>query len=66
MFEAVQGLLDEHAALERELRDPQVLADQTRARKAGRRGPRCSIVHDLHPKEKPGPPHVSNCRVASL
>ena len=37
MFEAVQGLLDEHAALERELSDPAVLADQTRARRAGRR-----------------------------
>jgi peptide chain release factor 1 len=37
MFEAVQGLLDEHAALEKELSDPAVLADRQRARKVGRR-----------------------------
>ena len=37
MFEAVQGLLDEHARLERELADPAVHADPARSRTLGRR-----------------------------
>ena len=37
MFESVRGLLDEHAALEHDLADPAVHADQARARTLGRR-----------------------------
>lgn len=37
MFESVQGLLDEHAALQKELSDPEVYANQAQARKLGRR-----------------------------
>jgi peptide chain release factor 1 len=37
VFEAVQGLLDEHAHLERELADPAVHADPARSRSLGRR-----------------------------
>ena len=37
MFEAVQGLLDEHARLEEELADPAVHADAARSRALGRR-----------------------------
>ncbi|BAS17343.1 MULTISPECIES: peptide chain release factor 1 [Arthrobacter] len=37
MFESVQGLLDEHAAIQAQLSDPAVYADQALARKLGRR-----------------------------
>ena len=37
MFDAVQGLLDEHARLEHELADPAVHADPARSRSLGRR-----------------------------
>ncbi|MFP5333941.1 MAG: peptide chain release factor 1 [Actinomycetes bacterium] len=37
MFESVEGLLAEHARLERDLADPAVHADQRRARELGRR-----------------------------
>ncbi|WP_148574648.1 peptide chain release factor 1 [Nocardioides caldifontis] len=37
MFEAVQGLLDEHADLERRMADPAVHADQAAARRLGQR-----------------------------
>ncbi|MDQ0031840.1 peptide chain release factor 1 [Arthrobacter bambusae] len=37
MFESVQGLLDEHAAIQAQLSDPAVYADQPLARKLGRR-----------------------------
>jgi peptide chain release factor 1 len=37
MFESVQGLLDEHAAIQAQLSDPAVYADQASARKLGRR-----------------------------
>ncbi|NKX54552.1 peptide chain release factor 1 [Arthrobacter mobilis] len=37
MFESVQGLLDEHAELQKQLSDPAVYADQGLARKLGRR-----------------------------
>ncbi|MBT8161103.1 MULTISPECIES: peptide chain release factor 1 [Arthrobacter] len=37
MFESVQGLLDEHAAIQAQLSDPAVYADQSLARKLGRR-----------------------------
>jgi peptide chain release factor 1 len=37
MFESVQGLLDEHAAIQAQLSDPAVYADQSAARKLGRR-----------------------------
>lgn len=37
MFESVQGLLDEHAAIQAQLSDPAVYADQSMARKLGRR-----------------------------
>ncbi len=37
MFESVQGLLDEHAAIQSQLSDPAVYADQALARKLGRR-----------------------------
>ncbi|GAA3312234.1 MULTISPECIES: peptide chain release factor 1 [Arthrobacter] len=37
MFESVQGLLDEHAAIQAQLSDPAVYADQAMARKLGRR-----------------------------
>jgi peptide chain release factor 1 len=37
MFESVQGLLDEHAQIQAQLSDPAVYADQSLARKLGRR-----------------------------
>ncbi len=37
MFESVQGLLDEHAAIQAQLSDPAVYADQSAARKLGGR-----------------------------
>ncbi|MBO1266914.1 peptide chain release factor 1 [Arthrobacter cavernae] len=37
MFESVQGLLDEHAAIQAQLSDPAVYAEQALARKLGRR-----------------------------
>ncbi|MCA4132187.1 peptide chain release factor 1 [Arthrobacter sp. M4] len=37
MFESVQGLLDEHADIQKQLSDPAVYADQSLARKLGRR-----------------------------
>jgi peptide chain release factor 1 len=37
MFESVQGLLDEHAQIQARLSDPAVYADQSLARKLGRR-----------------------------
>ena len=37
MFEAVEGLLDEHAELERQLADPDLHTDQSRSRTLGRR-----------------------------
>ncbi|MBT2513950.1 peptide chain release factor 1 [Arthrobacter sp. ISL-30] len=37
MFESVQGLLDEHADIQKQLSDPAVYADQSQARKLGRR-----------------------------
>ena len=39
MFESVQGLLDEHDAIQAQLGDPAVYADQRLARKLGRRSP---------------------------
>lgn len=37
MIESIQGLLDEHADLQKQLADPAVHADQGKARKLGRR-----------------------------
>src|SRR3954454_756293 len=37
MFEAVEGMLDEHAELERQLADPDLHTDQSRSRTLGRR-----------------------------
>ena len=49
MFESVQGLLDEHAAIQAQLSDPAVYADQPLARKLGRRSAELNgIVEAYH------------------
>ena len=48
MFESVQGLLDEHAELQKELSDPAVYADQARARKLGRRSAELNGIVEAH------------------
>jgi peptide chain release factor 1 len=49
MFESVQGLLDEHADLQRQLSDPAVYQDQALARKLGRRSAQLNgIVEAYH------------------
>ncbi|MCZ2402420.1 peptide chain release factor 1 [Paenarthrobacter sp. Z7-10] len=49
MFESIQGLLDEHAELQLRLSDPAVHADQSLARKLGRRYAELSgIVEGYH------------------
>ncbi|PPK98671.1 peptide chain release factor 1 [Kineococcus xinjiangensis] len=48
MFEAVHPLLAEHAELERRLADPEVHADQARARALGRRYSELSGVVEAH------------------
>jgi peptide chain release factor 1 len=49
MFESVQGLLDEHDAIQAQLGDPAVYADQRLARKLGRRSAQLNgIVEAYH------------------
>ncbi|GAB7190429.1 peptide chain release factor 1 [Kineococcus sp. NUM-3379] len=48
MFESVRPLLSEHADLERRLADPEVHADQARARALGRRYAELSTVVEAH------------------
>jgi len=48
MFESVQGLLDEHAELQRRLSDPAVYQDQALARKLGRRGAQLNGIVEAH------------------
>lgn len=50
MFESVQGLLDEHADLQVRLSDPAVHADQSLARKLGRRYAELSGIVEAHRK----------------
>ncbi|MBT1003113.1 peptide chain release factor 1 [Paenarthrobacter sp. DKR-5] len=50
MFESVQGLLDEHADLQLRLSDPAVHADQSLARKLGRRYAELSGIVEAHRK----------------
>lgn len=49
MFESVQGLLDEHNAIQAQLGDPEVYGDQSLARKLGRRSAELNgIVETYH------------------
>ncbi|NKX49842.1 peptide chain release factor 1 [Arthrobacter deserti] len=48
MFESVQGLLDEHAELQKQLSDPAVYADQGLARKLGRRSAQLNGIVVAH------------------
>ena len=49
MFESVQGLMDEHEAIQAQLGDPAVYADQKLARKLGRRSAELNgIVEAYH------------------
>ncbi|HEV7166500.1 MAG TPA: peptide chain release factor 1 [Micrococcaceae bacterium] len=48
MFESIQGLLDEHAELQLRLSDPAVHADQSLARKLGRRYAELSGIVEGH------------------
>ncbi|MCG2623986.1 peptide chain release factor 1 [Arthrobacter sp. I2-34] len=48
MFESVQGLLDEHAQLQQQLSDPAVYADQSLARKLGRRSAQLNGIVEAH------------------
>lgn len=48
MFESIQGLLDEHAELQLKLSDPAVHADQSLARKLGRRYAELSTIVEGH------------------
>ncbi|MEV7604742.1 peptide chain release factor 1 [Paenarthrobacter sp. NPDC089322] len=50
MFESVQGLLDEHAAIQAQLSDPAVYADQSLARKLGRRSAQLQGIVEAYNK----------------
>lgn len=50
MFESVQGLLDEHAAIQAQLSDPAVYADQSAARKLGRRSAQLQGIVEAYNK----------------
>lgn len=50
MFESVQGLLDEHAAIQARLSDPAVYADQSLARKLGRRSAQLQGIVEAYNK----------------
>ncbi|GAA2197981.1 peptide chain release factor 1 [Sinomonas flava] len=52
MFESVQGLLDEHADLQKELSDPAVYQDQARARKLGRRSAQLNGIVEAYNRWK--------------
>ena len=52
MFESVQGLLDEHAALQARLSDPAVYQDQALARKLGRRSAELNGIVEAHRRWK--------------
>ncbi|MET0873148.1 MAG: PCRF domain-containing protein, partial [Paeniglutamicibacter terrestris] len=52
MFESVQGLLDEHAALQARLSDPAVYQDQSVARKLGRRSAELNGIVEAHKRWK--------------
>ncbi|WP_026550979.1 peptide chain release factor 1 [Arthrobacter sp. Br18] len=51
MFESIQGLLDEHSELQLQLSDPAVHADQSLARKLGRRYAELGRIVDANNKE---------------
>ncbi|MBN9128440.1 MAG: peptide chain release factor 1 [Paenarthrobacter ureafaciens] len=50
MFESVQGLLEEHAAIQARLSDPAVYADQSLARKLGRRSAQLQGIVEAYNK----------------
>ena len=50
MFESVQGLLDEHDAIQAQLGDPAVYADQRLARKLGRRSAQLNGIVEAYNK----------------
>ncbi|WP_404290450.1 peptide chain release factor 1 [Glutamicibacter arilaitensis] len=52
MFESVKTLLEEHAAIQAELSDPAVYADQAKARKLGRRSAQLKGIVDAYNKWK--------------
>ena len=52
MFESVQGLLDEHAALQAQLSDPAVYQDQSLARRLGRRAAELNGIAEAHRRWK--------------
>jgi peptide chain release factor 1 len=62
VFEAVQALLDEHAALERDLADPAVHADQVRARALGRRYAELAQVVAAHERWRSSEDDVTTAR----
>ncbi|MDQ4490543.1 peptide chain release factor 1 [Sinomonas sp. ASV486] len=52
MFESVQGLLDEHAELQKQLSDPAVYQDQALARKLGRRSAQLNGIVEAYNRWK--------------
>ncbi|GAB3283913.1 peptide chain release factor 1 [Sinomonas notoginsengisoli] len=52
MFESVQGLLDEHADLQKQLSDPSVYQDQALARKLGRRSAQLNGIVEAYNRWK--------------
>ncbi|PRB67074.1 peptide chain release factor 1 [Arthrobacter sp. MYb213] len=52
MFESVKTLLQEHAAIQAELSDPAVYADQAKARKLGRRSAQLNGIVDAYNRWK--------------
>ncbi|WP_077490131.1 peptide chain release factor 1 [Sinomonas mesophila] len=52
MFESVQGLLDEHADLQKQLSDPAVYQDQALARKLGRRSAQLNGIVEAYGRWK--------------
>ncbi|MDQ0258314.1 peptide chain release factor 1 [Sinomonas atrocyanea] len=52
MFESVQGLLDEHAEIQKQLSDPAVYQDQAQARKLGRRSAQLNGIVEAYNRWK--------------
>ncbi|MGO1320661.1 MAG: PCRF domain-containing protein, partial [Galactobacter sp.] len=52
MFEAVEGLVEEHAQIQQRLADPAVYQDQGLARKLGRRGAELNAVVETYHRWK--------------
>jgi peptide chain release factor 1 len=52
MFESVQGLLDEHAEIQKQLSDPAVYQDQALARKLGRRSAQLNGIVEAYNRWK--------------